>query len=163
MQTGKQYLEIGKIINTHGVRGELKVEPWADSPEALAGIRRLRDEDGTEYRASVRPNGRFLIIHLQGIDSVEDAMKLRGHVLSADRRSIPCPEGSWFVQDLLGLTVLNEDGTELGLLEDVLEYPAGAVYLVRGAAEHLIPEKGGFIQKVDLEAGRITVRLIEGM
>ena len=158
----KRFLEIGKIINTHGVRGEVKIEPWADSPEQLAEMRRvLLDE--TVYRFHGRVHGNFVIAKLEGIDTVEQAMTLKNKTVFIDRNDLRLPEGTFFIQDLLGLPVFSEEGEQIGILKDVLEYPAGRVYVVSGKEEHLIPEAGGFIRELDPEAGRIVVKLIEGM
>ena len=90
-------------------------------------------------------------------------MALKGRVLFANRDDIPLDEGAFFLQDALGRPVVEEDGTELGVLADILEYPAGRLYVVKGETERLIPEKGGFIRSFDPETGKLTVRLIEGM
>ena len=157
------FLEIGKIINTHGVRGELKLEPWADSPEQLKKLKTLCLGDRTLEVEQCRVHGRFLILKLRGIDTVEAAMALKTRVVSAPREELPLPEGSFFIQDMLGLPVLTEAGEEVGILEDVLDYPAGRVFLVRGKEEHLIPENGGFFQSLDPGKGHLVVRLLEGM
>jgi len=157
------YLEIGRIINTHGVRGEVKVEPWADSPEQLKKLKALHLEDRALEVEQCRVHGRFLILKLRSIDSVEAAMGLKNRVVSAEREELPLPEGSFFIQDMLGLPVLTEEGEEVGVLEDVLDYPAGRVFLVRGKEEHLIPENGGFFRSLDPSKGHLVVHLLEGM
>lgn len=157
-------LEIGKIINTHGVRGEVKLEPWADSPEALLGLKALWLEGAAFPLERSRVHGRFLIMKLLGIDTVEAAMALKGKVASAERAQLPLPEGRYFLQDLLGLPVWEEeDGSVVGTLTDVLDYPAGRVFVVTGETEHLIPEKGGFLRSLDPSLGHLTVHLLEGM
>ena len=158
----KRFLEIGKIINTHGVRGEVKIEPWADSPEQLADMHRVM-LDETPYRFHGRVHGNFVLAKLGGIDTVEQAMALKGKTLLIDRNDMKLPEGACFVQDLLGLPVFTEEGEQVGILKDVMEYPAGRVYVVSGKEEHLIPEAGDFIRELDVEHGRIVVKLIEGM
>ena len=157
-----RFLEIGRIINTHGVRGEVKIEPWADSPAQLAALKTLW-LDGEAKNAHSREHGNFVITKLAGVDTVEAAMTLKNKVVFADREDMKLPEGVCFVQDLLGLPVLDEDGKQLGVLKDVLDYPAGRVFQVVGEEEHLIPESGGFIRELDPEGGKIVVRLIEGM
>jgi 16S rRNA processing protein RimM len=157
------YLEIGKIINTHGVRGEVKLEPWADSPEALLPLKTLwRDAEPLAVERS-RVHGKFVIVKFRDVDTVEAAMALKGRVVRAERRELPLPEGRYFLQDMLGLPVWEEDGTVLGTLIDVLDYPAGRVFVVRGETEHLIPEKGGFFRSLDPSLGHLTVHLLEGM
>lgn len=159
----KQYLEVAKIINTHGVRGEVKAESWADSPEVVASLKELLLDDRPVKVLSGRVHGAFALLKLEGVDTVEAAMALKGKVLFADRRYIPIEEGAFFLQDAIGMPVRNEDGTELGTLADVMDYPSGRIFVVRGKEEHLIPENGGFIRDFDLETRTLTVRLIEGM
>ncbi len=159
----KEFLETGKIINTHGVRGEIKLEVWADSPASLTRLKTLWLGDRPMTVEQARVHKSFVIAKLQGIDTVEAAMALKGKVVSAARKDLPLPEGSYFLVDIIGLPVFAEDGTQVGTLKDVLDYPSGRIYVVQGKQEHLIPEKGDFLKDVDMEAGRITVALIEGM
>ena len=158
-----RYLEIGKIVNTHGVRGEVKLEPWADSPQQLKSLRNLRLKDRAFPILECRVHGRFVILKLEGVDSVEAAMALKGRVALADRSELPLPEGSFFIQDMIGLPVIDRDGKELGRLTEVLDYPAGKLFVVQGPSEHLIPEKGGFFTSLDPSLGYLTVNLPEGM
>ena len=158
-----RFLEIGKIINTHGVRGEVKLEPWADSPQQLKSLKNLWVEGRALPIRECRVHGRFVILKLKGVDSVEAAMVLKGRVAHADRSELPLPEGSFFIHDMIGLPVLDQNGREIGTLAEVLDYPAGRVFVVRGETEHLIPEKGGFLTSLDPGLGHLEVRLLEGM
>lgn len=157
------YLEIGRIVNTHGVRGEVKLEPWADSPEQLKALKRVFLDGRAAELEQCRVHGRFLILKLEGVASVEAAMALKGKILRADRADLPLPEGHFFIQDMIGLPVFDEDGAELGILTEVMDYPAGRIFVVQGKTEHLIPEKGGFFTSLDPALGRLTVKLPEGM
>lgn len=158
-----RFLEIGKIINTHGVHGEVKIDPWADSPDLLCSLKHLWLDGAALGLQRCRVHGSFVIAKLQNVDTVEDAMKLKNRVVHADREELPLPEGSYFIQDMLGLPVWDEDGAEIGVLRDVLDYPAGRVFVVSGKEEHLIPENGGFIRSLDPSLGHLVVRLLEGM
>ena len=159
----KQFLEAGKILNTHGVRGEVKAEAWTDEPAVLAGLKTLYLEGRPLRVESARVHKGFVLLKLEGVDSVEAAMALKNKVLTADRDSIPIAPGAFFLQDAIGQPVVTEEGAELGVLADILDYPAGRIFVVRGKEEHLIPEQGGFIRSFDPEAGVLTVRLIEGL
>lgn len=159
----KQFLEAGKVLNTHGVRGELKAEAWTDEPAILAGLSTLYLEGRPRRVESARVHKGFVLLKLEGIDTVEAAMALKGKVLTAQRDSIPVAPGAFFLQDAIGGPVVGEDGTELGTLTDILDYPAGRIFVVRGKTEHLIPEQGGFIRSFDPKTGKLTVRLIEGL
>ena len=159
----KRFLEIGKIINTHGVRGEVKLEPWADSPQQLKSLKNLWLDGRALPILECRVHGRFVILKLEGVDSVEAAMVLKGKVVHADRAELPLAEGSFFIQDMIGLPVLDQNGAEIGILREVLDYPAGRVFVVRGKTEHLIPEKGGFFTSLDPALGHLEANLLEGM
>ena len=159
----KEFLEAGKIINTHGVRGEVKIDPWADSADFLRGFKRIYI-DGTEARVlHSRVHKDFLIAQLDGVDSVEEAMKLKNRIIFINRADAKLPEGSWFIQDMIGASVVDESGTEIGKLAEVLDMPAGNVYVVRGEREILIPAVPEFVLNTDAENAVVTVRLIEGM
>ena len=95
----KEFLEVGKIINTHGISGEMKVEPWCDSPDILKKIKHFYIGE-TEYTAlSVRTGGAFPLIKFDGITTVEDAARLKNKVISAKREDIPVKEGRTFICD----------------------------------------------------------------
>ena len=156
------YLEAGKIVNTHGVRGEIRIVPWADSAEFLRRFRTFYI-DGTAYKVlRSRVHKSQLIAALEGVADVSAAMALKNRVICIDRADAKLPEGRYFVQDLIGLDVKSEDGTLLGQLSEVLDLPQGQVYVVRGDREILIPDVPEFILNIDPEAG-FTVHLIEGM
>lgn len=159
----KKYLEAGVIANTHGIKGEVKIQPWADSAEFLKGFKRLYI-DGKPYELlSGRIHKDFLIAQLGGIDDVNAAMTLKHRLVTIDREEVQLPKGSFFLQDIIGASVVDEDGTELGKLTEVLDTPASNVYVVKGNREILIPAVKEFILNTDVEAGVVTVRLIEGM
>lgn len=159
----KRYLEAGKIINTHGIRGEVKIQPWADSPAFLRGFRKIYIDEKPVEVLSAREYKGFLFVYLQGVDDVNGAMELKGKTVYIDRRDAALPEGAFFIQDIIGARVVEESGRELGTIQDVLELPAGNVYLIRGRREHMIPAVPEFILDTDIEGGLVTVRLIEGM
>jgi 16S rRNA processing protein RimM len=163
MTEKKRYLEAGRIVNTHGVRGEVKIQPWADSPEFLKGFSRLYI-DGKPYRLlSARVHKSSVIASLEDVDDVNAAMALRDKTVFIDRREARLPEGGYFIQDLIGAKVVTEDGAELGTLVEVLNMPASDVYVVRGEREILIPAVPQFIISRDIDEGVITVRMMEGL
>ena len=159
----QQYIEAGKIVNTHGVAGEVKIEVWLDSPQFLRRFPRVFVNGAEKKLLSGKVQKSFLIAKLEGVDDVNAAMTLKGKTITVDRGDVRLPRGTFFVQDILGATVVDENGTEIGKLTDVLERPAHNIYVVQGEEEHLIPAVPEFILKTDAEAGVITVHLIEGM
>lgn len=157
------YIEAGRIVNTHGIAGEVKIEVWLDSPEFMKRFKRLF-LGGQELTVdSARIQKSFLLCKLRGVDGVNAAMALKGKTVSIAREDAKLPKGSFFVQDILGASVRDEEGREVGTLVDVLERPASNIFVVQGETEHLIPAVPAFILKTDAENGVITVRLIEGM
>lgn len=159
----KQYLEAGRIVNTHGVRGEVRIEPWADEAAFLTRFKRFYMDGQPVKVRSCRVHKTLCIASLEGIDDVNAAMALKGKVIFIDRKDAKLPKGTVFLQDILGARVVDEDGKELGVLEQVLPAPAASVYVVKGEREILIPDVPAFILDKDADKGVITVRLIEGM
>ncbi len=159
------YIEAGRIINTHGVRGEVKIEVWLDSPEYLKSFPRIYLDGRALRLKSGRVQKQFLIAQLEGIESLDAAIALKGKTILIAREDAGLKPGAFFVQDIIGAKVITEDGKELGILEEVLERPASDIYLVRDneGAERLIPAVPAFIRQIDAATGIITVRLIEGM
>lgn len=158
-----QYLEAGRIINTHGLRGEVKIEVWADSPEFLCGFKTLYIGSRAAAVRSSRVHSGFVVAALEGVEDINAAMALKGKVVRIDRDDASLPEGRVFVADIIGARVVSDAGEELGVLAEVLERPANNVYVVKGGREILIPETPEFILSLDADNGVITVRLIDGM
>ena len=164
----KQFLEAGKIVRTHGVRGELVLECWADSPEFLAGLKHLYFAGGSRDAGVVSSRGHKgrVLLKLQGVDTVEQGDALRGKVLYLDRDDVELPEGRYFLQDLIGLKAVDGNtGREYGVLQEVLPTGANDVYrIVDGAGrEFLFPAVKHMIQGVDLEKGIIALLPIPGI
>ena len=157
-------LEVGKILNTHGIRGELKVQSWCDSPEDLCDLETVY-VDGRPYAVrSGRVHGNFALLTLEGVGSIDDALPLKNKILLAPREALAREEGAHFVVDLIGLEARDaETGAVFGRVADVLEYPAQDLYLVKGDKEYLIPDVPAFVKEVNPEAGYIRFALLEGM
>ena len=160
----KALIEAGRIVNTHGVRGEVKIEVWLDSPQFFRSFKRLMLETREEKKIlSAKTQKGFVIAALEGVADVNAAMALKGKTVSVYRVDAALPHGAFFLQDIIGAKVVDEDGNEIGTLTDVMETPASNIYVVQGETEHLIPAVPEFIKKTDADAGVITVHLIEGM
>ncbi len=163
----KQYLEAGKIINKRGIKGELKVETYCDTPQALCALKKLYlDPAGKDGRAvlsaKVYKGCGYLL--LEGVSTPEQADALRGRVLYADRGDLPLTEGSVFIDDLIGLPVYDTDtGTVYGKVKEVFNRGASDIYAISdGKNEYFVPAVKEFIIAVDTEKG-IAVRPIAGM
>ena len=155
-----QYLEAGQIVTTHGVRGEMKVLPWADGPDFLLDFNRVRI-DGKEYKVeSCRIQKSCNLLKLTGIDTMEAAQALHGKTLEIYRED--ADPDIIFAAELVGIEVFQED-TFLGKLTEVLDYPGNKVYVVKGEHEYMIPAVRAFVLSTDMESNRMQVKLIEGM
>lgn len=154
------YIEAGEIVNTHGVRGEVKVLCWLDAPEMLLDFDRCRIAGKDYEMESVRVQKTCNLVKLSGVDTMEDAQKLRGKVLELYREDID--DEVIFAAELIGVQVIAED-TCIGTIQEVLDYPGNQVYVVRGEHEYMIPAVKQFILSTDMENNTMQVRLIEGM
>ena len=148
-----QLLECGRIVNTHGIRGEVKIQPWADSPQVLCALPALYLDGAAVALLGARVHKGNVIAQLDGVANVEQAMALKGKVVYLHRKDLPLPEGSFFLADLLGLRVVDEQGQQLGVLADVLSPSQQKVYVVRGARELLIPAVPQFILETSVSGG----------
>lgn len=154
------YIEAGEIVTTHGVRGEIKVLSWLDSPEMLCEFDRCRIS-GREYvMDSVRVQKTCNLVKLRGIDTMEDAQKLRGKTMELYREDIP--DELIFASELVDMEVY-ADGACIGKIKEVLDYPGNSVYVVQGEREYLIPAVKEFILSTDLERNQMQVKLLKGM
>lgn len=163
-----EYLECGKIVNTHGVIGEVKVECYCDSPEVLASLKKVYIKKGSTYveaevkRAFVSKNA--AVMRLSVIADMDAAQKLRGTVLYAAREDIPIEEGAHFIADLIGLDVIDaQTGCNYGKIVDVINRGASDIYVIKTKkGEVLFPAVDEFICSVDVRTA-VYVRVIEGM
>lgn len=155
-------LEVGRILNTHGVRGELKVDPWLDDPLVFSCLSSV-EISGEEYAVlSARVQGRFALVRLEGIESIDDAIPLKGKVALGRREEIPLPEGAHFVADLIGLDAVDVNtGKVFGKVVEIHEFPAQDVYEVLGEKRYLLPDVPEYVEAIDEEAGCIRFHLAE--
>ena len=155
-----QFLEAGEIVTTHGVRGEMKVLPWADGPDFLCDFSRVRI-GGVEYKVeSCRVQKSCNLLKIQGVNTMEAAQAMRGKVVEIFR--CDAPKDIIFAAELIGVQVYSSD-KEIGILTEVLDYPGNKVYVVKGEKEYMIPAVKAFILDTDVDAGTMQVNLIEGM
>ena len=163
-----EYIECGKIINTHGARGGVKIEPWCNTPHDFASLKRVFFLEGGEYtkkkiiKSSVFKQ--FVLADIEGIDDMDRAMLLKNKVLYAAREDFKLAEGEFFISDLEGLEVIDADnGTVYGTLVETINRGASDIYVVKTAnGERMIPAVNEFIDRIDLEKG-VFVRPIPGM
>lgn len=163
----KQYLEIGKIVSVFGLKGEIKVQPWCDSPELLCEFDTLYWKSGTPVkveRARVQKN--IVVMKLEECDTVEAAQKLRGRVLYMDRNDVELEEGAYFVQDLIGMKVIDaESGEEYGELTEVSETGANDVYHIKSSEGKMyyIPAIPDVVKETDVEGQLMKITPLPGL
>ena len=157
------YIEAGRIVNTHGVAGEVKIEVWLDSPRFMRKFKRFFINGSEIKMLSSREHKGFVLAKLEGVDDVNTAMALKGKTVHIHRDDARLPRGHYFLQDIMGASVVDENGAEIGKLTEIMETPASRIYVVKGEREHMIPAVPEFILSTDAENGIIKVHLIEGM
>ena len=155
-----QFVQAGEVVTTHGVKGEMKVLPWLDCPEYLLDFERVRIA-GKDYAVeNCRVQKTCNLLKVKGIDTMEAAQAMRGKVVEIYREDVD-PE-IIFADELIDVEVFCE-GSSIGKIVDVLDYPGNSVYVIRGEFEYMIPAVKQFILSTDVDANRMEVRLIEGM
>ncbi len=155
-----QFVEAGEIVNVHGLAGEIKVLPWLDSPEDLVDFERCRIARHDYEIENCRVQKTCCLVKLHGIDTVEEAQKLRGKTVLLYREDID--DEIIFAAELIGVEVFCE-GEKIGDITEVLDYPGNSVYVVKGEKTYMIPAVKAFILSTDVEGNRMEVKLLEGM
>ncbi len=163
-----KYLEAGKIVGTHGVRGMVRIQPWCDSAEFFCSLKKVYlDKEGRDKLSVSRssPHGNVVIAAIKGIDSIEEAEKYRNKVVYMDRCDAKLEEGQYFISDLLGCTVFDADSEKvLGVISDVSQTGANDVWHIRsGEQEYLIPCIDEVVVSVDIEEERVVIRPLKGI
>lgn len=164
----KQYLECAQIINTHGVRGDVKLESLCDSPKVLSDLKRVFLKEAGAYKeikvlhTSIFKS--FVLATLEGVDDMDKAMALKGKTLYASRDDFHLEEGDYFIVDLIGLDVIDhESGKVYGRVTDVINRGASDIYVVKTEnGERMMPAVEEFVKAVDLDKG-IFVKTIPGL
>ncbi len=164
----KQYIEAGKITGTHGIRGEMRMECWCDSPEFMSAFKTLYlSSDGSEKwtKVACKPHKNIAIVKVPDIDTVEQAERFRGKVVYISRKDAKLPEGKYFVQDLLGCEVFDYDnGILYGQISDVSKTGANDVWHISNQrGEYLIPVIDEVVVSVDVESQKMLIRPMKGI
>lgn len=163
-------LEAGKIVNTHGLRGEVKVVPWTDYPEDFEDIeyvyvkRKTGDEKLTISSIKYQKNN--LIVKFAEIGDINEAEKYKNQVLYVEREMLgDLPEGVYYIADLIGLNVVDENGDEIGKIADVFNTGANDIYDVKreGKKNLLIPVIDEVVKEIDLEKKTVRIEMMEGL
>lgn len=164
----KQFLETGQIVGTHGVRGEMRVNPWCDTPEFLTQFKKLYlDGSGNKVLkiVSSRVHGNIVLIKAEGIGTIDEAAQMRGKILYMNRDEADIDDGAYFYQDIIGCKVVDIDnGREYGVISEISETGANDVWHIdAGSRELLIPVIDDVVKGIDIDKQVITIRPLRGL
>lgn len=165
----KDYLEIGQIVSTHGIKGEIRLNPWCDGPEFVKKFKTLyRDDKGNEaFKVlSCRPHGNVAVIKLEGVDTVEAARALKNTVLYMKRSDVNLPAGKWFISELIGCDVLDADDNTIvyGKIKDIDSGMANDIwYIETPEKEVLIPAIKDVVIRCDVADNKVYIRPLRGL
>ncbi|HBC97693.1 MAG TPA: 16S rRNA processing protein RimM [Clostridium sp.] len=158
----KEFITIGKIINTHGIKGELKIYPLTDDPKRFNKLD-LVYIDGTPKRVlECKFQSKRVILKIQGVDSIEEATSYKGKYLEISRKdAVDLNEGTYFIADIIGCSVVDEDGMFYGKIGEVLHTHNNDVYWIKGKNELLIPAIKDVIVDIDVEKEKIVIKPVK--
>ena len=167
----EQFLRVGVIASTHGVRGEVKVYPTTDDLERFKSLKQVilvtqRKEEIPLTVAGVKFFKQFAILKFKGIDNIDDIQKYKGCDLLVSREHAqPLAENEYYIGDLIGMKVQSDAGENLGILDDVLQTGANDVYVVKrpNGSELLLPVIEDCILDVRVEEGLVIAHVMEGL
>lgn len=162
----KQFIEAGKIVASHGLKGEVRIAPWCDSADFLCQFKRLYYADGAVINVkSARVHKNIVIALFEGINDVQQANMLRDKVIYINRDDVRLPEGTNFIQDLIGLKVIDaENGKEYGSVTDVLATGANDVYQVtKDGKNYYVPVIPDVVVEKNVDEGYIKIKVLEGI
>lgn len=164
----KKFLETGKIVGTHGVKGMVRVQPWADNAEFLKKFKCFYlDENGNNQLLvdNVKPANTIVLVKFKGVDSVPEAEALRNKVIYIDREDAKLPKGSYFIEDLFGINVYNfDDNRYLGKITDVSFTGANDVWHIENEGnEYLFPAVKEMIDNIDIDNEKVVIKPIKGI
>ena len=158
-----EIIEVGQIVNTHGIRGEVRLNPWTDDVYDLTELDVFYDKDKKAlYVESSKVHKNVVVIKFKDINTMNDAEKLKGKIIFTEKT--PLPEGRYYIKDLIGLTAYEND-TELGKLTDVFNTGANDIYEIKtkDGKKIYLPVIDGVIGDVDLENKKFFVTIPDGL
>lgn len=162
-------LEVGQIVNSYGIKGFLKVVPLVDNNNQFKEFEKLYIQENKKYRElklqEVKFSKNLVLLKVEGIDSIEEALKLKNLYLYAKREDIKLEEGAYFIVDLIGLEVYTEEGEFLGILKEVLQPGANDVYVVENKQKEqiLLPVISDVVKQINIAEKKVIVHLLNGL
>ena len=165
-----EYLEVGKIVNTFGIRGQVKVVPFTDDVKRFDKLKQVYIEKSKQMTLfdieNVKYTNNMVIIKFKGIDSIEEAEKYKNSSLKVDREhAVKLPKDTYFIADLIGLTVYTDEGKLLGKVDDIYNSGSSDIYVIKDelGKQILLPGIKDVIKEIDLENEKIIVHIIKGL
>ena len=162
----KEKLEVGQIVNVFGIKGFVKLYPYVDNINRFDELKNVFIKNNKFEIEQVKYQKNMVLIRFKGIETVEQAEKLRNSIVEISRTdAIPLEEGQYFIADLIGLNVYLENGEKLGVLEDIYNTGSSDIYVVKNelGKQFLLPYIDDVIKNIDLDNEKITVHLIKGL
>ena len=166
----QEYFEVGQIVNTFGIKGQLKVKPFTDDMERFEELKTLyickKNEMKKVEIEDVKYNKQCVLLKVKGIEDLTEAEKYKGLFLKIDRKDAKkLPKDTYFIADILGLEVYTDEGELLGKVDDIFPTGANDVYVVKDelGKQILLPSIPEVLKEIDLEKGKVIVHLIEGL
>ena len=159
-------LEIGKIVHTHGIRGEVKIQPWCDEPELFDELEYLFIE-GEKYNiVRNRFHKTCQIVQLENVNNIDDAERFKNKIVYINRDALELPEGRYYIADIEGLTVKEQNGRILGVVDEIIKTGSNDVYSLKDTFNKkpvLIPVIEGVVLETNIDGGYIVVKLPKGL
>ena len=163
----RAFIEAGEIVGTHGVRGMVRIKPWADSGDFLSGFKTFYTENGkTPLNIErIQPHGNVVIAALEGVNSIEAAEKYRNKILFIKREDANIPAGRYFVSELIGCRVFDsETKAEYGVISDVSATGANDVWhITKDGKEYLLPAISEVVKRVDIDSEEVEISPMKGI
>lgn len=164
----KDFLETGKIVGTHGVKGMVRIQLWADSQDFLSGFKQVYLDDNGDKKLQIikaAAHGNVCIASFKDVDTIEAAEKLRNKIIYISRKDAKLPKGRYFIADLIGCKVFDADtNAVLGEISDVSETGANDVWHIKnGGKEYLVPAIDEVLVSVNIDEETVVIRPLKGI
>lgn len=162
----KEFLEIGKIVGVHGIKGFMKVQYWCDDTDFFCSFKNFYFDNKEKLEVEYsKPHGNIVLLKAKGISTVELAESYRGKILLIKREDAQIQEGRHFIEELIGCSVYdNDSGEMLGKITDVTQNPANDIWHIeKDGKEYLLPAIDECIIKVDIEAEKAYIKVLRGI
>lgn len=158
----EQFLTVGKIINTHGIRGELKVKPTTDDVNRFKSLKEAYIDEKEVVVSGCKFQPGKVILKIEGIESIEEAERLKNKLIKVKReKAVQLPEDTYFAVDIIGCEVYEETGNKIGTVDDIIYTGSNDVYWVKGENEVLIPALKDIVLEIDINNKKIIIKPLD--